>query len=702
VTETRGTFGPIGCQYEWVTAPVPPAWRASSEPPRRGLLDARELAAAAFLADVCVGLCLIGWLLPIAGIALALAVTPMAALAARYRIRAVVAAAVAGTVVAILVAGPGLAVNVVGCALIGGVVGRCHRRGWGRVRTVLVAAVVIWPPVAALAVAAMAVLSQARTLALDQIQNSWKGTARILDRFGLSSAIDIGDHVVSWLVTHWWLSVPLILLGLIMATTAVAHMLAAPLLARLDRAAPVPTPMRETTLGPVGPVPVRLDAVSVRYGPGPWALRDVSFTIEPGEFVALVGPNGSGKTTLTRVLCGERPGAGHVTRPGQPGMGQPGGTARIVQRPETQVLGVRVRDDVTWGLPAGYAVDVDAVLARVGLAELADRDTSTLSGGELQRLAVAAALARRPALLVSDESTAMVDPAGRRQLVDLYRSLAADGLAVVHVTHDAGEAAVADRIVHLDGGRIVGASIEPGAVAAVRPRPDTPGPPAIRFRGVGHVYDARTPWAHRALQGIDLSIGRGERLLVVGANGSGKSTLAGVLAGLIAPTEGEATLAGRPLTAQLGAVALAMQHARLQVLGDTVRSELRWAADLDDAGVDRAVRLLGLDPAEVADRRIDELSGGQLRRVALAGLLARRPAAIVLDEPFAGLDPAGRVALVELLDRLATPSVALVIISHDVTTAQDLVDRTVTLEGGRVVGDEPQRRMLATPAGGGS
>src|SRR5262249_6186044 len=192
------------------------------------------------------------------------------------------------------------------------------------------------------------------------------------------------------------------------------------------------------------------------------------------------------------------------------------------------------------------------------------------------------------------------------------------GLAVVHVTHDADEAAVADRIVHLDGGRIIAASTEPAAVPAARPRPETPGPAAIRLRGVGHVYDARTPWANRALEGIDLTIGWGERLLVVGANGSGKSTLAGVLAGLIAPTEGEATLAGQPITTQLGSVALAMQHARLQVLGDTVRSDLRWAADLDDAGADRAMRLLGLDPAEIADRRIDELSGGQLRRVAPA------------------------------------------------------------------------------------
>ena len=673
---------------------------AASPPARRSRpLTARELAAAALLADVCVGLCLIGWLLPVAGVALALAVTPMAALAARFRIRAVVTAAVAGTVVAVLVAGPGLATNVIGCGLIGAVVGRCYRRGWGRARTVLTAAVVIWPPVAALAVMAMAILTSARTLALEQITNTWKGAARILDGFGLQGVTEIGNHVVSWLVTYWWISVPAALLAFIVAATAVSRLLAETLLHRLDRAAPAVAPVVEVSAGPVAPVPVDLDGVSVRYGDGTWALRDVSLRVHPGEFVALVGPNGSGKTTLTRVLCGERPLAGHVNRPGQPGLGRPGGTARIVQRPETQVLGVRVRDDVVWGLAAGHGVDVDAVLERVGLAEHADRDTSTLSGGELQRLAVAAALARRPAFLVSDESTAMVDPVGRRQLVDLFRSLADDGIAVVHVTHDAHEAAAADRTIHLDGGRVVAAARAP-AVPVVRPRRGPGGPVLIRLEGVGHVYDAGTPWAHSALSGVDLTIDRGERLLVVGANGSGKSTLAGVLSGLIAPSEGRATVAGTPLSDQVGTVALALQHARLQLLGDTVRGELRSAAGLDDAGVDRALAHLGLEPAAVRDRRIDELSGGQLRRVALAGLLARRPAAVVLDEPFAGLDPDGRVALVELLDRLATPRVALVIISHDVAAAEDLVDRTVTLERGRIVSDERQRRSLVAPGGG--
>ncbi len=138
------------------------------------------------------------------------------------------------------------------------------------------------------------------------------------------------------------------------------------------------------------------------------------------------------------------------------GLGREGGTAIVSQRPEAQVLGVRVRDDVVWGMPDPARVDVDAFLDRVGLRALADRETSTLSGGELQRLAIAAALARAPKLLISDESTAMVDATGRAQLVTLFDDLAhRDGLGVVHVTHRAAEAAVADRTITLAGGRVV-------------------------------------------------------------------------------------------------------------------------------------------------------------------------------------------------------------------------------------------------------
>jgi energy-coupling factor transport system ATP-binding protein len=146
-----------------------------------------------------------------------------------------------------------------------------------------------------------------------------------------------------------------------------------------------------------------------------------------------------------------------VQRAGDAGLGRMGGTALVAQRPDSQVLGARVGDDVRWGLPPGTVDDaaVDEVLASVGLAGFAARDTATLSGGELQRLAIAAALVRHPALLISDESTAMLDPEGRDLVLALLTQLPVRGTTVVHITHERREAAAADLVVVLDEGRVV-------------------------------------------------------------------------------------------------------------------------------------------------------------------------------------------------------------------------------------------------------
>jgi energy-coupling factor transport system ATP-binding protein len=438
-------------------------------------------------------------------------------------------------------------------------------------------------------------------------------------------------------------------------------------------------------------VPVELVGVSYRYpGADVWALEDVSLTVHPREFVAVVGPNGSGKSTLSRVLGGRPPTSGEVHRPGVVAAGHPGGTSMIFQRPESQVLGVRVRDDVVWGLPDGHGIDIETLLGRVGLGGFADRETSTLSGGELQRLAVAAALAREPRLLISDESTAMVDHHGRELLTDLFGGLAADeGLAVVHVTHRAEEAARADHALMLDGGRLQDSPPPPVRVPEERPaRRRQLGPPLLQLNGVGHVYSSRSPWAHRALTGIDLTIAEGEGLLVVGHNGSGKSTLAWILAGLLVPSEGSAWLEGQPIHLCVGRVALSFQHARLQLLRSTVRRDIKAAAGVDDAAADAALKLVGFDPAELGDRRIDQLSGGQQRRVALAGMLARRPRVLVLDEPFAGLDDSARAGLVEVLAGLHDEEgLTVVLISHDREGADCLTDRAVTLDRGRITAD---------------
>jgi energy-coupling factor transport system ATP-binding protein len=678
---------------------VPPPTIADRPPlSGRGRLTASELAAAALFGDVCVGLCLLVWLLPFWAAGLVVAVTPMAALSARHRLRVLVAATVGASTVGLLVVGPGLAVNVVLCAVVGAVVGRCYHRHYGWARSAAAGALIVWPPLAAAALGYLALFSRARQLALAQVTTTWQGMARALGRLGADGLVTIGSDVVTWAVEYWWLTIPLALLVVVVTVTAAARLLSHPVLVRLDRDAPRhATADPSAAVGPIAPLPVRLDSVSLRYPSGVEALRGVSTSVAAGEMIAIVGANGSGKSTLARVLCGTAPTSGTVERPGGAGLGRPGGTALIVQRPETQVLGVRVRDDVVWGLIDPPPMPVEDLLARVGLAGLADRDTSTLSGGELQRLAVAAALARRPALVVSDESTAMIDPEGRRELMTLLRSLTADGVAVVHITHEWAEAAVADRIVRLDGGRVVEKlGLVPPPALTMRTAPT--GLPLIRLESIGHVYDAGTPWAHRALANVDLTIDRGECVLVVGANGSGKSTLAGVMTGLVVATEGRATVDNELIERQVGRIALGLQHARLQLLGETVGADVADAAGLDDRGVAAALARVGLDPVQFTSRKVDELSGGQLRRVALAGLLARRPVGLVLDEPYAGLDPAGRVALTEVLNGLRSSGLAIVVISHDLADAEVIADRTVVLDGGRLASD---RATVAAASGGG-
>jgi energy-coupling factor transport system ATP-binding protein len=134
---------------------------------------------------------------------------------------------------------------------------------------------------------------------------------------------------------------------------------------------------------------------------------------------------------------------------------------------------------------------------------------------------------------------------------------------------------------------------------------------------------------------------------------------------------------------------LAFQHARLQLQRATVTRDVRAAGAPDDEAVAAALAAVGLDVAEVGERRIDELSGGQQRRVALAGILARRPAVLVLDEPLAGLDDPSQEALLEVLSDLRRrQGLTVVVISHDLQGMDLVCDRLVRLDRGRIVADE--------------
>ena len=171
---------------------------------------------------------------------------------------------------------------------------------------------------------------------------------------------------------------------------------------------------------------------------------------------------------------------------------------------------------------------------------------------------------------------------------------------------------------------------------------------------------------------------------MTGDNGSGKSTLAWVLAGLLTPSEGEALLAGESIVAGTGAVGISFQHARLQLIRPTVLADVAYGADTERAAA--ALQAVGLDPGAMGQRRVDELSGGEQRRVALAGLLVRHPVLLVLDEPYAGLDDEARSGLAAILARLREErDMATLVVSHDLDNAELLGDRVVVLEAGQVV-----------------
>jgi energy-coupling factor transport system ATP-binding protein len=207
----------------------------------------------------------------------------------------------------------------------------------------------------------------------------------------------------------------------------------------------------------------------------------------------------------------------------------------------------------------------------------------------------------------------------------------------------------------------------------------------LELAGVSHEYGCGTPWAKTALRDVSFAVHEGDGVLIHGGNGSGKSTLGWIMAGLTTPTTGECLLDGRPVHEQVGAVALKFQAARLQLMRPRVDLEVASAAGFSPDDHDRvveALEIVGLDAA-IAKRRIDQLSGGQMRRVVLAGLLARSPRVLILDEPLAGLDAVSQRNLLRLLaDRRRETGLTVVVISHDFAGMQELCPRTLHLSNG--------------------
>lgn len=415
----------------------------------------------------------------------------------------------------------------------------------------------------------------------------------------------------------------------------------------------------------------------------------------------------------------------------------------VFQNPDDQIVTSVVADDVAFGpenlgVPrAQISIRVARELRRVAMEKYAHADPSRLSGGQRQRVCIAGALAMEPAVLVLDEPSSLLDVRGRAAIMRVMGRLAAAGTTLVHVTHFMDEALAADRVVVMQHGhvalegtpnevfaaknaqviealglempfearlavalrqtRAAGGAIaapgapsdeKPAACAACAPAAE---PLAILARDLGFSYGPDA----QALDGVSLEVPARATTAIVGQTGSGKSTLLRLLCGLEAADAGSLTVCGINAATKRGrrqvrrAVGYVMQHPERQLFAQTVAEDVAFGPrnqGLSAAEVERRVAH-ALDLVGLADRRDAspfELSGGQQRLAAIAGVLAMEPELLVLDEPTAGLDPRGRARLRALMADLAAHGVTLLQVTHSMEDAAR-ADHVVVLNQSHVL-----------------
>lgn len=472
------------------------------------------------------------------------------------------------------------------------------------------------------------------------------------------------------------------------------------------------------------------------------ALIDLDLDIGGGEFVLVCGDSGSGKSTFLRAVSGLVP---HHFGGGAEGAAMICGRdlrdhdagalaavcGTVFQDPESQRVMDSVRAEVAFPLEnLGWEADrialaVEETAAALGIDHMLDRRTDELSGGELQRVSLAAALATSPRVLVLDEPTSQLDPIAADDLLALLARINGDrGTTIVLAEHRIDRVLEhADRVLMFADGRLAIDAPPPEFLARAagdpRNRHILP-PPADLFRRLGRtplpvsVKDARSalglPADHRperrsvaaadrrgeavlalhgishtyrdgavaALSSIDLELHRHEAAVLLGANGSGKSTLLRIAHGV--------QRAGAGSVERAGEVALLLQNPNDYLIHERVADEAPVAA----------LERFGLAGFEQRDPR--DLSGGERQRLALAIVMQDRPPALLLDEPTRGMDAARKLALAARLRELAEAGVAVLVATHDIEFAARFASRAIVLGGGRLLADAPVAQVL----GGGS
>jgi energy-coupling factor transport system ATP-binding protein len=427
---------------------------------------------------------------------------------------------------------------------------------------------------------------------------------------------------------------------------------------------------------------VQVDRLSFSYpGTGRPALADVSFELEPGEVIALIGPSGSGKSTLLRAFAGLVPHFhggrfsgrvcvdGRDTRRARPAE-LASFVATVFQDPEDQAVMTLVENEVAFGLEnLGTSPDeiwprVDEALAAAGALHLRGRRLAELSGGELQRVVLAAALAPRPRLVLLDEPTSQLDPETARAFLDHVAGLGAT--VVLSEQRIERALSLARRVIFVEGGRLRLDAPRAEALSwleAHRPRYaavdhddnriEGPSDGAVLCRLASVSFGYRRGEA--ILAGADLEVRRGEIVAVAGPSGAGKTTLAKVAAGLLQATGGRVERAGR-------AGYLCQDPCRYLVC-ERVLDEAALAVAGDHDRAHRALARAGL--SHLADRHPRDLSSGERQRLAVAAVAVAEPDLLVLDEPTRGVDPDRKAELAAWLLDYARPGRSVLLATHD-------------------------------------
>jgi len=495
------------------------------------------------------------------------------------------------------------------------------------------------------------------------------------------------------------------------------------------------------------------------------ALNNVNLTIQDGSFVLVAGPSGSGKSTLCKSINGLVPHFYGGKFSGEVEVEElntlkhtPRDLAKIVgmvfQEPENQLVSLSVEREIAFTLENfGYPPElmpkkIEEVLYALNIPHLRRRATGSLSGGELQKVALGSVLAVHPKILVLDEPTSQLDPKSAEEILNVVKNLNDElGVTVIVTEHRLDRVIQhVDQLILMKNGeikrigdpetaisninpRLDGVSIPPvselGIKLGVTPIPLTVkegrrvlkpffkrtrrvvfkkrvlvDPPLLEVKNVWFSYNGKD-----ALKNVTFKVSQGEFVAVIGRNASGKTTLARILTGLLKPYRGDVLLNGSSIkektVAELaGKIGYVPQNPEDALFADTVESEVSFILKnlgLDKREITRRVNsiLEKFGIANLKGRYPLDLSSGEKQRVALASILVFRPEVLVLDEPTRGMDANCKKALMNVLNSYKSDGTSIIFMSHDVELIAKHVDRVIILSDGEIVYDGEKHKALS-------